>query len=205
MIEKVFPDWSGETVLIVATGPSVANTPFERAKGKVKTIVVKDAWKLCPWAEILYACDHHWWYTHKGVPKFEGLRLAYEERTVEEWAGLAFLKVNILRRHENLIFEKIGHIAWGGNSGFHAFNLAVQFGASKIILAGFDMRVDKGRHFFGNHSYASERPSKANVDAWAKIMDRQAMVLKERNVEVINCSLESAIQSYPKIAFEELF
>lgn len=198
-----WPDWSGETVVVVATGPSAADADLGSGKGRARFLAVKDGWRLCPWADMLYACDHHWWEAHRGVLEFTGLRAAYDDRTLEKWRGMDWLKVDIRRSHENLIFDPVGTVGWGGNSGFHAFNLAVQLGAKRILLVGFDMRVDRGKHFFGPHSYTKERPSNANCRKWVPIMDRQAKGLADRGVEVVNCSMVSALTAYPKMPFEE--
>lgn len=200
-----FPDWNGETVVVVATGPSAGGVPLDLAKDKAKFIAVKDAWTLCPWAEVLYACDHHWWEHHRGVIPFEGLRIAFDPRTIEKYLGMRFIKVDISRAHSDMLFEKVGRISWGGNSGFHAINLAAQFGAKRIVLVGFDMRVDQGKHFFGDHSYTKERPSKANVDKWGPSLDAQAPLLSSRGIEVINCSAISALKAYPKRDFGSVF
>src|SRR5690606_26209088 len=143
-------------------------------KGKARFIAVKDAWKLCPWAEYLYACDAHWWDQYKGVVAFQGRRIAFDQRTMDRYLGLDMVKVEIKRYIENFRFDQVGHVGWGGNSGFHAINLAAQFGSKRIILVGFDMRIDLGKHFFGDHPYGSERPSQGNVDKWAPHLDKQA-------------------------------
>lgn len=198
-----WPNWEGETVAVVASGPSAADVPLDLGKDRIRFLAVKDAWKLCPWAEYLYACDHHWWEAHRGVVEFKGQRVAYDQRTVEKWRGLGFLKVEIKKAYQNLLFEEVGHVGWGGNSGFHALNLALQFGAKKVLLVGFDMRVDRGKHFFGPHAYTKDRPSESNCRKWAEILDREAKVIAERGAEVINCSAVSALKAFPKMSFEE--
>lgn len=198
-----WPDWSGATAVVVATGPSASGVPLETGKDRAKFIAIKDGWKLCPWADYLYACDHHWWQTYNAVLDFKGRRIAYDTRTIDKWRGVKFLKVEIKKTNEDLLFDKPGVIAWGGNSGFHGLNLACQFGAAKIILVGFDMRVDQGKHFFGPHPYTDERPSVSNCEKWRKILDRQANTLSERGTRVINCSPVSALTAYPKMSFED--
>lgn len=198
-----WPVWTGETAVIVASGPSAADVPLEAGKDKARFLAVKDGWTLCPWAECLYACDHHWWEAHKGVLAYLGQRIAYDARTIEKWRGLDILKVEIKKAHQHFLFDAVGHVGWGGNSGFHAINLAVQFGAKRIVLVGFDMRVDRGKHFFGDHAYTKERPSQGNCEKWRQILDGQAPVLAARGVEVINCSQVSALTAYPKMLFEE--
>ncbi|MEY9098887.1 hypothetical protein ABIA24_001796 [Sinorhizobium fredii] len=198
-----WPNWEGETAVVVASGPSAADVVLELGKGRARFLAVKDAWKLCPWADHLYACDHHWWEAHRGVVEFKGRRIAYDARTVEKWRGLNFLKVEISKAHQTLRFEAVGHVGWGGNSGFHALNLALQFGAARVLLVGFDMRVDRGKHFFGPHAYTKERPSEANCAKWREILDGQAGAIAARGVEVINCSPVSALKAYRKMDFSE--
>lgn len=198
-----WPDWSGDAVVIVASGPSASDESLEPGKGKARFLAVKDAWKLCPWADILYGCDHHWWEAHRGVPEFLGLRLAYDARTLEKWRGLAFERIEILQSHQQFLFEKTGQVGWGLNSGFHAINLAAQFGSKHLILVGFDMSVKRGNHFFGSHPYMSGGPSAANVERWAHLIDKEAPRLTERGIRVVNCSAESAITAFPKMSFEE--
>lgn len=198
----MWPDWTGETAIVVATGPTAADTPLEIAKGKARVLVVKDAWRLCPWADALYACDHHWWEAHKGVVEFKGQRIAYDKRTLDKWRGLGFLQVEIKRHIQTLRFDRVGAVGWGWNSGFHAINLAAQFGIKRLILVGYDMRVDKGKHFFGEHPYNSG-PNERNIARWAAHLDKQAPTLFERGIEVINCSPISAVAAFPKMSLEK--
>lgn len=204
MTEQPWPDWADETVVVVATGPSAGEAPLDIARGRARVLAVKDAARLlCPWAEVLYACDHHWWLAHCGVKAYQGIRIAYDQRTLDQWRGFSFLKVSIKRAHQDMIFAKVGEIAWGGNSGFHAVNLAAQFGAKKIVLVGFDMRIDQGRHFFGQHKYTDVKPHAAGCEQWRKTLDRQAPILADRGIEVVNCSEVSALTAYPKMTLAE--
>lgn len=201
-----WPDWTGETAVIVATGPSAKNVNLELARGRARFLAIKDAWRLCPWAELLYGCDHHWWEANKAAHEYRGIRVVYAPETIKRWPAIKFLKVDIASAHDlTLQFGKVGKVGWGGNSGFHAINLAVQFGAKRLVLVGFDMRVDKGKHFFGTHKYGEARPNEKTVAMWRQILDAQAPLLSSLGVEVINCSLVSALQAYPKLAFEDVF
>jgi hypothetical protein len=203
--EVSWPDWRGEIVVVVATGPSAKDVQVSEGRGKAKFLAVKDAARLdylCPWADALYACDHHWWEAHRGLVSFSGVRMAYDPRTIEKWRGMKFLKVDIRQAHRAFTFDRVGLVGSGGNSGFHAVNLAAQFGARRIVLVGFDMRVDQGKHCFGKHPY-SDAPSQANVLRWTGIFDKQASVLANRGIEVVNCSRVSALTAFPKMSFEE--
>jgi hypothetical protein len=69
----MWPNWAGETAVIVGTGPSAKDAPLELARGRAKVFVIKGSYKLAPWADALYGLDQGWWIAHQGVPQFQGL------------------------------------------------------------------------------------------------------------------------------------
>lgn len=99
-------------------------------------------------------------------------------------------------------FDDLGRIGWGGNSGFGAINLAAQFGASKIILVGFDMRIDLGVRWHPDHGAGSANPDEFFVDMWRKHLDAAAPDLEARAIRVINASPISVLRNYPIMPFE---
>lgn len=96
---------------------------------------------------------------------------------------------------------KPGIIGWGGNSGFHALNLVAQFAAAKIILVGYDMRLDKGLHWHAKHE--GNNPLQKNVDRWRKSIDNASVVFDALGVPVINASPISTLLAYPKMSLQE--
>lgn len=102
-----------------------------------------------------------------------------------------------------VLTDEVGIVGDGGNSGFQAINLAVQFGAARILLVGFDMRVDLGVHWHGRHGAGLGDPSEMNVSNWRRILDAAAPRFAELGVEVINCSPISALTGYPVMNFSE--
>lgn len=109
----------------------------------------------------------------------------------------------IARRRDEVLRDEPGVIGDGGNSGFQAINLAVQFGASKIILVGFDMRIDAGIHWHGRHGRGLNNPTELNVTKWRRVLDAVAPQIASLGVRVINCSPVSALAAYPKMTFLE--
>jgi hypothetical protein len=105
----------------------------------------------------------------------------------------------VVRNDDRLQTGERGVIGWGGNSGFHAINLAVQFGVSKIILIGFDMRIDQGLHWHGKHERGLNNPTKSNVKRWRNCVDGAAATLTSMGITVINASPVSALRNYPKM------
>lgn len=116
-----------------------------------------------------------------------------------QW-GVEFIVVQ--RSEDRLLVGDLGIVGWGGNSGFHAINLAVQFGVKKIILIGYDMRIDKGVHWHGDHTGLLNNPNSRNVERWRRAVDNAAELLKALNIEVVNVSPVSALSSYPIMSLE---
>ena len=50
---KVPRAWTGETVAILATGPSLTVPDDAAVRGRVRTIAVNDAVTIAPWADVL--------------------------------------------------------------------------------------------------------------------------------------------------------
>lgn len=87
-------------------------------------------------------------------------------------------------------------VGWGSNGGFQAINLAVQLGARRLLLCGFDCSLDKGVHFHGSHPSPMNNPRQASVDRWAAVLDAQAPVLESWGIEAINCAPHSRLAAF---------
>lgn len=101
-----------------------------------------------------------------------------------------------------------GHVAsgsrnGGGNSGFQAFNLAVQFGAKRIALVGFDMRCDLGVHWHGRHPGHMNNPRESNFQKWRAGFSESAPIAASLGVTVANCSPVSTLTAFPIMSLEE--
>lgn len=91
----------------------------------------------------------------------------------------------------------------GGNSGFQALNLAIQFRATRVVLVGFDMNLDRGVHWFGRHPQGLNNPTAENCLQWRLRLDGVAESIKALGVKVLNCSPVSALENYPKMSLAE--
>lgn len=197
-----WPDWRGQTCLIVASGPSAKDANLEAARDKASVIVINTSWRLAPWADVLYACDGKWWMLNKDVAKkFDGLKITQDRIALRHCPTVKL--ITCTRKQSNILMDKTGVIGWGGNGGFQAINLAAQFGAKKIVLVGYDMRLDKGIHWHGKHSTGLNNPAQKNVEGWRKALDRVAPQLAQLGILVINTSMDSALTAYPKMSLEE--
>lgn len=196
-----FPDWSGETCVIVASGPTAKDAPLEMALGRAKFIAINTSWQLCPWADILFACDVAWWNHAHGCPDFEGMKITIDRNASRKYEDIHLVECR--KADDRIVLKPLGTVGWGGNSGFHCLNLAVQFGARKIILIGYDMTVANGLHWHGAHPSNMNNPKQGNVDRWRRAVDAAAKVIEPMGIRVINCSPVSRLENYPKMSFED--
>jgi hypothetical protein len=166
------------------------------ATAKARTIAVGDAWRLAPGADLLYHADAPWWDHYQGVPEFRGERWTQDKvwgpESAQRW-GLRVARSELL---PGVSFDQ-ACIHQGWNSGFQAFNLAVLFGASRIILVGFDMQAKNGKqHFNGNHPAGLNRDSPYRL--FVSEFNRAAQQLADAGIEVINASRETALTCFPR-------
>jgi len=90
------------------------------------------------------------------------------------------------------------------NSGYQALNLAIHFGARKIILLGYDMQCGPNgqTHWFGSHPGALEK----GAGLYPRFVQNFRTTLPdlERNgITVVNCSRSTALDCFPKIPLVE--
>jgi hypothetical protein len=188
-VPMLFP---GATFVCLATGPSLtkADAAYCETRAGV-TIAINDAYRLAPWANVLYACDAKWWRWHKGVPTFTGLKYALEAGA-GRWPG-----VQVLHNTGRVGLETRAYgLRTGSNSGYQAINLARHLGARRILLLGYDMR---GGHFFGQHPDGTAPPFAVCLSHFHSLVKP----LAAEGIEVLNCSRHTALEAFPRVPLEE--
>lgn len=99
--------------------------------------------------------------------------------------------------HDKFEFVRPSVIGSGGNSGFQALNLAAQFGATKILLIGFDMHIAAGVHWYGcNAWHGANNPNMPLLMRWRNAFTAQAKVLEAMGIDVVNASADSALKCF---------
>lgn len=194
-----------ERCVVAATGPSLTPSVAERVSALQlegwRVVAVNDAYRLLPDADVLYACDRRWWEIHD--PAFRGEKwschssLPYVDDNKLAWGKAERYGVKLVRAAPEDGFSlEPGLIHYGDNSGFQAINLALQFGALEVKLAGFDMRkVGTLSHFFGEHP--EELRVDTNYGAFVARFVRAAGMLPP-TIRVVNCTPDSALSCFPR-------
>lgn len=193
----MWPDWSGGAVAIVASGPSTKKPDVELLRGRLPVLAIKKNVELAPWCDVVYGCDGAWWESVRGLPEYSGLKLAWEKKVCERDWGIR--KVEVDRYLDNLVLGETGVIGAGGNSGFQALNLALQFGARRILLIGFDMHDRSGAHWYGRNNWINaNNPTDVNFRRWKSSFANAAGTLQTLGVEVVNAAPFSDLQCFKK-------
>lgn len=191
-VPRMFPD---STIVCLGGGPSLTAEDVAFCRGKARVVAINDAYRLAPWADVLYACDAAWWAFHQGAPEFRGRKFSIESRA-------ASFGVTVLgNAGEHGLSLDPTCLKNGRNGGYQAINLAVLLGAKRILLLGYDMAIRGGRrHWFGEHPPAIRKDS-----PYSLFLDRfQSLVspLKALGVDVINCTPGSALKCFPTAALD---
>jgi hypothetical protein len=189
--------WVGETVVCLATGPSLTAADVDYCRGRARVIAINDAVRLAPWADALYACDAVWWKWHAGVPTFTGPKWSLEDRA---WASHAarYPDVQRLANTGRMGLERVPTgLRSGRNSGYQAINLAVHYGAARILLLGYDMQPGRGgkNHFFGEHPIRRASP----YPLFRQHFESLKQPLAAAGIVVLNCTPGSALATFPHV------
>jgi hypothetical protein len=194
-----WPDWRGRAVAVIASGPSAKQAGVGALKGRLPVLAIKKNIDLAPFADAVYGCDAPWWRDVRGLPKFAGFKFAYDPGVCDEF-GLTRILIPDINANR-LAFDKVGSVGAAGNSGFQALNLAAQFGATRILLVGFDAHGRSGEHWYGRNGWNfANNPTEDNYRRWRAAFDAAATDLAERGIEVINASpVLSDIRAFPKM------
>jgi hypothetical protein len=181
--------WDGETVVIFGSGPSLTNEQVEAARLlNAKYIAINDTYKFAEFADVLYGCDYKWWNHH-----FEDIVFAGEMWTQDIRARREFGLNWVLGRAKAGLGKD--YIHFGSHSGYQAINLAYLWGASRIILLGYDCRSIEGKaHWFGQHPAGLNQQQ--GFGTWLSHYTQLADDLDAEGVEVINATPESAIRVF---------
>jgi len=153
---------------------------------------------MAPWADVLYACDGAWWdkYIDEVCKTFRGEAWAFEHEAARY--GIKIIK----GKTDGVGLGRHGTINTGGNSGYQLINLVYLFGATKIILLGYDMQETGGKlHWHPNHP--GELNRQANFRDWIDRMMPLARDLEKQKIHVLNATRSTALRCFEKFPLEE--
>lgn len=192
-------EWTNERCFIIAGGESVRAQEHLLYRIKERVIAIKQSVALRPDADVMFIAGKDdgkvcapFFPLHTG--KYLIARGAYKDVPV---------RVKCLRR--SLIANQLSTIPTevaGLDAGTSAINLAYLFGASEIVLLGFDMTG--GRWLNGRYPHHLPLPPLKHFKLHMEALTPIAHDLKLLGIKVHNCSPISAIACFQKTNLEDL-
>lgn len=185
--------WPNSTVFILGGGPSLPRSLEEggEALRRQRIIGVNDAFRLGHWVDVCWSGDCRWYDWNKDdLLAFPGLRFTCCPQT-----GCMPGMIKIQRGKPKGIETRPDRVAWNRNSGASAINLAVHFGAKRIVLLGFDMAMKEGKHNW--HTHHQHSPPEDIYQRWYLDPFREIKLdLDKIDVECLNATPGSALKVF---------
>jgi len=233
MIWKVPRIWEGGDVWILGGGPSVPrqfNVPDsviqDVSSGKLPpseyskymeelhdrhVIGINAAYLIGDWIDMIFFGDVGFFLDHQErLAKHPGVKASCHPRANNiDW--IRYLPRNT--KHSRGISTDPSCVCWNGNSGAAAISIAVNAGASRIILLGFDMKLSNDNYQWWHQAY--HRSNKVDIKDQKRLKNLPfnrhlvafpyiAKDAKECGVEILNACPDSAIKDFPRFTVKEL-
>jgi len=199
--------WPDGHVVIIGGGDSLKGFDWEwllRRKHEIgfRVVGVNDAYVLgAHLVDVLFFGDMDWWYTHRkiGLYDFGGLMV----HSATEVKHMKYVKC--MHRNHTGLPEGSGNLGWNSNSGFAAIHLALLFGATSLVLLGFDMKLGDG----GNANWHLNLNDNPNPEIYPRFLLYWERYLwpdlqtKYPDVELVNANPKSRLPDLLKTTPEE--
>jgi len=173
-------------------------------------IGINSAFLIGDWIDIVFFGDKHWFFDNRQqLAKFPGLKITCHSNLGSEKYKSDQIKY-LPRAGRRGISRNNRSVCWNHNSGAAAISVAVHMGCSRIILLGFDMKLDRGgaQHW---HSLYKVEGQPRKQKKFNMPFDRHligfpyiAKDAKRFGVEIINACPDSAITDFPKMTVKQI-
>jgi uncharacterized Rossmann fold enzyme len=195
--------WPGSTVFIIGGGPSILQQDLSVLHDK-RVIGVNQAYKLGAWVDVCWFGDKQWY--NQNLPD------------IKEYGGLIATcshEANMSRRRKRvryvgrskssgIEFKLRSHIAWNGNSGASAINLAFWLGAKTVVLLGFEMQLpvdknDEQTHW--HNDYAIRKHKGKLVDPYWRFNKHWPSIKRDAGkigLRIINATVGGSLEFFER-------
>lgn len=200
--------WEGQTAYILGGGPSLAGMDLSPIHGR-RVLGVNQAYTLGPWVEVTWFGDHRWFeWNVSRLRSYPGLVVTCAREFIDKKSNPAWVK--LLRRGEQYhgIETRPGYVAWNGNSGASAVNLAWHLGCARVVLLGFDMRrtpgaPNEGHNWHADHAGHHTPPADIYERRFLRCWPYIARDAERLGLEILNATPGSAIEEFRRVTLED--
>lgn len=187
-------DWVGERCFVICTGESLKAQRHLVGQLRGRIIVVKHAVKYRPDADVLFLSGEGTAdVARELIPLFKGTHVVVRGKS-DPSIPPHVKRITRTKDHARLS-DIPDHVA-GRDSGTSAINLAALFGATEIIVLGFDM---VGGHFC---RHPLQFPPESHFTRHMEVLPAMAADAKAKGIRIVNCSPISRVTAFERQPLE---
>lgn len=193
--------------------PLSSYSPYLKGLYDKHVIAINILFLLGDWVDMLFFGDNKFYRAYrKQIAVFPGLKVSCHSA----FTGGRFdnEKIKYLvkdNKHFYGISPDAKKVAWNKNSGAAAISVAANSGAKRIILLGFDMRLDNEGNQHCHSEYkvkkrkgVQSKTRKLPFERHLKGFDEISKDAKQRGIEILNANPDSEIKVFPKINVKDV-
>jgi len=192
---KVPREWVGERAFVLCTGESLKpqRAMIRELRGRI--IAVKHAVHARPDADVLFLSGEGTAeVAQELIPKFTGKYVVVRGKSDSSVPD--FVKRVTRTKDHTRLCDLPDHVA-GRDSGTSSINLSHLFGATEIIVLGFDM---VGGHFC---KHPMQYPPESHFERHMEVLPAMAEDAKARGIRIVNCSPISRVTCFERRPLED--
>ncbi len=198
------PLYAGKTVFVIGGGPSLRGFDFDRLTGLrvlATNVAAYDVERLLP--------EPDWFFIDPNI---------YDDNTalVQRWPGRIFtasrrakgqmpdrlFRIDQIHRPD-FALPGSSVIRSGRTSGHVAISLAVTMGAARIVMLGFDMRLEAGRsHYHDRYKRGPDDPA-IYVREFLPSFEGWHRAGRAAGCEIVNATPDSAVIEFPHVDLDD--
>jgi len=201
-------EWSGQTAVILGGGPSLEGFDYKAlwVQPRPRVIAINDSWRLCPWADLFYFCDTAWFQEQARVNRLS-VDLSTDFRGVantgrmvkggEDPATDPRVRMVRFTGQIGLEWREKDAVRHGSNSGYQVLNLAYHLGVARVLLLGYDMKVNRQKTHWHNAPRPAASSMARSLADFAALFQYLVDPMKRAGVDILNCTPGSALKCWP--------
>lgn len=192
-------EWPGERCFIICGGESIRRQRDVIPTLKGRVIAIKEGVLLRPKADVLFLGGEKTpAIALPLIPKFKGRYMVVRGKSDQELPP-AVVRVTRAKDHTQLC-DIPTHVC-GYDTGTSAINLAYHFGATEIVMLGYDMR---GRRWFeGEWPHPMPVIPEEHFRRHMVPLEALAADAKAKGIRIVNCSPISRVTAFERRPLEE--
>ncbi len=197
ILPRLTRDWEGETVFVIAGGPSVTQADVDRLRGQ-RVVVINSSYACAPWADALVFTDLRWWRAHR----VEILKVfAGEVITITPHSHYHDPHLLVLERQRSsgLSHDTSRLVCWH-TSVTTTINMIALRGATRIAMLGLDGEGDWHHEAHPKAWGRNANKFRYHGEALRELIEPLAAI----KVEVFNLNRNSKHDMFPFTDLDEL-